>query len=121
MAFLVDSPEIVPASGSKPKLIEEYFGRARTGTDQLSIARMESPHGWVEPGQCPDFDEYTVVLRGMLRLRFRQSHMDVHAGQAVLVESGEWVQYSTPGPEGATYISVCRPAFSPDIVNRDET
>jgi mannose-6-phosphate isomerase-like protein (cupin superfamily) len=120
MPYFVEAPEVIPSAGNKPKVIQEFFGLARTGTDSLSIARMESPTGWVEPGQCPEFDEYTVVLKGMLRCRFQQSHVDVHAGQAILVEAGEWVQYSTPGPEGATYIAVCRPAFTPARAQRDE-
>lgn len=120
MAHFIDAPTVIPSAGNKPKIIREFFGAVTTQTDALSIAQMESPSGWVEPGQCPAFDEYTVVLRGMLRCRFEQSHTDVHAGQAILVEAGEWVQYSTPGPEGATYVAVCRPAFTPARAQRDE-
>ena len=120
MPTFIDAPREIPAAGTHPKLIREFFGRVRSGTDALSIAQMESPSGWVEPGQRPEFDEYTVVLRGMLRLQFEQSQLDVHAGQAVLVTAGEWVQYSTPGPEGASYVAVCRPAFSPERVHRGE-
>ena len=120
MAVLINAPAVIPSVGSKPKIIREFFGAVRTQQDALSIAQMESPSGWVEPGQCPAFDEYTVVLRGMLRCRFELTHLDVHAGQAILVEAGEWVQYSTPGPDGVTYVAVCRPAFTPDRAQRDE-
>lgn len=120
MALFIDSPAVIPSAGNKPKIIREYFGAVRSQQDALSVAHMESPSGWVEPGQSPAFDEYTVVLRGMLRCRFDQSHVDVHAGQAILVEAGEWVQYSTPGPEGAAYVAVCRPAFTPARAQRDE-
>lgn len=120
MPHFIDAPTVIPSAGNKPKIIREFFGAVTTQTDALSIAQMDSPTGWVEPGQCPAFDEYTVVLRGMLRCRFEQSHVDVHAGQAILVEAGEWVQYSTPGPEGASYVAVCRPAFTPARAQRDE-
>ena len=120
MATLIQQPSIVQAAGNKPKIIEEYIGRVSSKTSDVSIARMKSPSGWVEPGQTPEFDEYTVVLRGSLRVTTKSGSMDVHAGQAVLTPKGEWVQYSTPGPEGAEYVAVCLPAFSMDAVHRDE-
>ncbi len=119
MANHIQQPSIVQAAGNKPKIIEEYIGRVNSGTTALSIARMKSPGGWVEPGQTPEFDEYTVVLRGTLRVSSREGAIDVHAGQATIVKGGEWVQYSTPGPEGAEYVAVCLPAFSMDTVHRD--
>jgi mannose-6-phosphate isomerase-like protein (cupin superfamily) len=115
----VRQPKIIEAAGNKPKRIEEYVGRVNTGTPAVSVARMTSPSGWVEPGQTPAFDEYTVVLRGTLRVTSRDGALDVNAGEAVIAHAGEWVQYSTPGPEGAEYIAVCLPAFSPDTVHRD--
>jgi len=119
MPTLIQKPTIIEAAGNKPKRIEEYVGRVNSKTAALSIARMKSPSGWVEPGQTPDFDEYTVVLKGALRVTSKQGVLDVQAGQAVISARGEWVQYSTPGPEGAEYIEVCLPAFSPDTVHRD--
>jgi len=119
MPTLIEGPSVVPAAGSKPKRIEEYVGRARTATAEVSIARMRSPGGWVEPGQTPEFDEYTLVLQGALRVESRQGSLDVRAGQAVLVRRGEWVRYSTPEPDGAEYLAVCLPAFSPATVHRD--
>ncbi|HVS32415.1 MAG TPA: cupin domain-containing protein [Thermoanaerobaculia bacterium] len=113
-------PSIVKAAGNKPKVIEEYVGRVNSHTDSVSIARMKSPSGWTEPGQTPEFAEYTVVLRGTLRVTTESGALDVHAGQGVIVHAGEWVQYSTPGAEGAEYIAVCLPAFSPNTVHRDE-
>lgn len=115
----IDSPAVVQAAGNKPKRIEEFIGRVNSGTDAVSIARMRSPSGWIEPGQTPAFDEFTVVLSGMLRVTTRNGHLDVRAGQAVVAPRGEWVQYSTPEAEGAEYIAVCVPAFSPDTVHRD--
>lgn len=115
----ITRPTIVQAAGNKPKIIEEYVGRVNSATESVSIARMKSPGGWVEPGQTPEFDEYTVVLRGMLRVATADGSVDVHAGQAVVTPRGEWVQYSTPGSEGAEYVAVCIPAFSPDTVHRD--
>ncbi|HEX6160128.1 MAG TPA: cupin domain-containing protein, partial [Thermoanaerobaculia bacterium] len=103
-----------------PKIIEEFVGRVASQTESVSVARMKSPSGWVEPGQTPEFDEYTVVLRGTLRVTSRGGAIDVHAGQAVITHAGEWVQYSTPGPDGAEYIAVCAPAFSMSTVHRDE-
>jgi len=117
---LIDDPTIIEAAGTKPKLIEEFIGRVNSATKDISIARMRSPAGWTEPGQTPEFDEYTVVLRGMLRVTTRNETIDVLAGQAVVTQRGEWVQYSTPEPEGAEYIAVCVPAFSPETVHRDE-
>jgi mannose-6-phosphate isomerase-like protein (cupin superfamily) len=119
MPILISGPTRIEAAGNKPKLIDEYVGRVNSGHGDLSIARMRSPSGWVEPGQTPDFDEYTVVLRGMLRLAHRGGTLDVQAGEAVVVRRGEWVQYSTPEPGGAEYLAVCLPAFSPETVHRD--
>jgi mannose-6-phosphate isomerase-like protein (cupin superfamily) len=119
MVTRIDSPAVVQASGNKPKRIEEFVGRVNSGTDAVSIARMRSPSGWIEPGQTPAFDEFTVVLSGMLRVTTRNGHTDVRAGQAVVAPRGEWVRYSTPEAEGAEYIAVCVPAFSPDTVHRD--
>jgi mannose-6-phosphate isomerase-like protein (cupin superfamily) len=119
MPTLIPAPKVIQAAGNKPKKIEEFVGRVNSGTAAVSVARMQSPSGWVEPGQTPEFDEYTVVLRGSLRVTSKQGAIDVQAGQAVITHKGEWVQYSTPGPEGAEYIAVCLPAFAPDIVHRD--
>ncbi|HYK03563.1 MAG TPA: cupin [Thermoanaerobaculia bacterium] len=116
----ISKPTIVKAAGNKPKVIEEYFGRVNSQTGEVSIARMKSPGGWVEPGQTPEFDEYTVVLRGTLKVTTREGSLDVGAGEGVIVHKGEWVQYSTPGADGAEYIAVCLPAFSMDTVHRDE-
>ena len=120
MPTLIQKPSVIAAAGNKPKIIEEFIGRVNSRTEALSVARMQSPSGWVEPGQAPEFDEYTVVLRGSLRVTTRGGVLDVHAGQAVIAHAGEWVQYSTPGPDGAEYIAVCLPAFSMDTVHRDE-
>jgi ethanolamine utilization protein EutQ (cupin superfamily) len=117
MPDLIEHPSRVEAAGTKPKLIDEYVGRINTGEDRASVAHMRSPAGWVEPGQRPDFDEYTVVLVGFLRVEHEDGSLDVHAGQAVLARGGEWVRYSTP--EGASYVAVCLPAFSPETVHRD--
>lgn len=119
MPTLIDSATRITAAGNKPKLIDEYIGRVNSKTSSLSIAHMRSPSGWEEPGQTPDFEEYTVVLKGTLRVTSKTGAIDVHAGQAVITHPGEWVKYSTPGPEGAEYIAVCAPAFSPDTVHRD--
>jgi mannose-6-phosphate isomerase-like protein (cupin superfamily) len=119
MARLIKNPTTIAAAGNKPKRIEEYVGRVNTSTDQISIARMQSSAGWEEPGQTPEFDEFTVVLAGMLRVETRTAVLEVRAGQAVHVPAGEWIRYSTPEPEGAEYISVCIPAFSPHTVHRD--
>ena len=115
----IEQPSIIEAAGNKPKIIEEYFGHVNSQTGDVSIARMRSPGGWVEPGQTPEFDEYTVVLRGSLRVTTEDGVLDVRAGQGVLTRAGEWVQYSTPDAEGAEYIAVCLPAFSIDGVHRD--
>ena len=120
MAKLIAQPTIVKAAGNKPKIIEEYIGVVNSGTEAVSVARMKSPGGWVEPGQTPEFDEYTLVLRGTLRVTTKKGTIDVHAGQAVIAQAGEWVQYSTPGAEGAEYVAVCVPAFTPGLVRRDE-
>ena len=119
MPSLIPVPSVIQAAGHPPKRIEEYAGRVNTGHSAVSVARMQSPSGWVEPGQRPDFEEITVVLRGMLRVEHDQGAIDVHAGQAVVTRPGEWVRYSSPGPEGAEYVAVCLPAFSPDTVHRD--
>ena len=120
MPQLIESPSTVEAAGTKPKLIDEYAGRVNTGDERVSVAHMRSPSGWVEPGQRPDFDEYTVVIDGALRVEHNGGADDVRAGQAVLVRAGEWVRYSTPEPGGAHYVAICLPAFSPDTVHRDE-
>lgn len=120
MPVLINAPTIVEAAGNKPKRIEEFIGNVNTATPSLSIARMNSPGGWVEPGQTPEFDEYTVVLRGKLRVTSRDGVIDLEAGQALIAPKGEWIQYSTPDPEGAEYIAVCHPAFSMNTVHRDE-
>jgi ethanolamine utilization protein EutQ len=120
MPTLISQPSIIKAAGNKPKIIEEFIGRVTTKTEALSVARMQSPSGWIEPGQTPAFDEYTVVLKGMLRVTTKSGTIDVREGQAVIGHAGEWVQYGTPGPDGAEYIAVCLPAFSPSTVHRDE-
>lgn len=119
MAMLVTAPSVIQAAGNKPKIIEEYVGRVNTRTTSASVARMQSPAGWVEPGQTPEFDEFTVVLKGTLRVKTRTETLDVRAGQAVIVKAGEWIQYSSPEEGGAEYIAVCLPAFSPATVHRD--
>ncbi len=119
MPRLIDKPAVVEAAGNKAKVIDEFVGRVSTGTNKVSVARMHSPAGWVEPGQTPEFDEYTVVLEGVLRVESRDGTIDVHAGQAVITSAGEWVRYSTPDG-AAEYIAVCSPAFSPDTVHRGE-
>lgn len=119
MATLVPAPSTIQAAGNKPKIIEEFIGRVNTRTVSTSIARMQSPAGWEEPGQKPDFEEFTVVLKGMLRVKTATETLDVRAGQAVIAHRGEWVQYSSPEAGGAEYIAVCVPAFSPDTVHRD--
>jgi mannose-6-phosphate isomerase-like protein (cupin superfamily) len=119
MPVLIAKPTRVEAAGNKPKLIDEYIGRVNSSTAEASVAHMRSPGGWQEPGQRPEFDEFTVVLRGTLRVEHESGLMDVRAGQAVIARSGEWVRYSTPEEEGAEYIAVCLPAFSPGTVHRD--
>ena len=120
MPTFIAQPTRVEAAGNKPKLIDEYIGRVNSATSAASIAHMRSPGGWVEPGQTPDFDEFTVVLRGTLRVEHQGGSMDVAAGQAIITHCGEWVRYSTPGEEGAEYIAVCLPAFGIDTVHRDQ-
>src|SRR5947208_3951132 len=115
----IPNPAVIQAAGNKLKLIEEFVGRVNSATGDVTIARMKSPSGWVEPGQTPEFDEYTVVLHGALRVTTRSGTVDVRAGEAIITSRGEWVQYSTPGAEGAEYIAVCLPGFSPDTVHRD--
>ena len=119
MPTLIAKPTRIEAAGNKPKLIDEYVGRVNSRHQALSVAHMRSPGGWVEPGQAPEFDEFTVVLKGMLRVAHRGGALDVRAGQAVVAHKGEWVQYSTPEPDGAEYIAVCLPAFAPATVHRD--
>jgi ethanolamine utilization protein EutQ (cupin superfamily) len=116
----IPSPKIIAAAGNKPKSIEEFIGLANTSTDTVSIARMKSPEGWDEPGQKPEFDEYTIVLKGKLQIKTGNKIYILEAGQAIVINKGEWVKYSTPFAGGAEYIAVCMPAFSPDLVNRDK-
>ena len=120
MPTLIAKATRILAAGNKPKAIDEYVGRVNSKTTALSVAHMRSPGGWVEPGQRPDFDEYTVVLRGMLRIEHEGGALDVRAGQAVVANAGEWVRYSSPEADGAEYVAVCLPAFAPDTVHRDE-
>jgi ethanolamine utilization protein EutQ len=119
MPVHVAAPTRITAAGNKPKDIDEYVGRVNTQTAAVSVAHMRSPQGWAEPGQTPEFDEYTLVLRGMLHVEHANGAFDVQAGQAVIARAGEWVRYSSPGPDGAEYVAVCLPAFAPDIVHRD--
>ncbi len=119
MPTLIAAPTRVEAAGNKPKLIDEYIGRVNSGTSELSVAHMRSPGAWQEPGQTPDFDEFTVVLKGLLRVEHKGGAIDVLAGQAIIAYKGEWVRYSTPEADGAEYIAVCLPAFSVDTVHRD--
>jgi mannose-6-phosphate isomerase-like protein (cupin superfamily) len=119
MPRLIRTPTRIQAAGNKPKEIAEYVGRVNSGTASVSIARMKSPSGWVEPAQVPDFDEYTLVLAGTLRVEGRDSFVDVQAGQAVIAPAGEWVRYSSPAEDGAEYVAICLPAFSPETVHRD--
>ena len=120
MPTLIPQPTRIQAAGNKPKLIDEYIGRVNSKTTAASVAHMRSPQGWVEPGQTPEFDEFTIVLKGMLRVDHKAGSLAVHAGQAVVAHAGEWVRYSTPEAEGAEYIAVCLPAFSMETVHRDE-
>jgi quercetin dioxygenase-like cupin family protein len=119
MPRLIAQPTVIAAAGNKPKVIEEYAGLVNSGHSQVSVARMVSPQGWEEPGQRPDFEELTVVLKGLLRVEHEGGALDVRAGQAVVTSPGEWVRYSSPEPGGAEYIAVCLPAFSPATVHRD--
>jgi mannose-6-phosphate isomerase-like protein (cupin superfamily) len=120
MPTLIQQPSIIQAAGTKPKRIEEYAGRVNSGHSSVSVARMVSPEGWVEPGQSPEFEEITVVIKGMLRVEHKGGTLDVRAGQAVVAHPGEWVRYSTPEPGGAEYVAVCLPAFSMNTVHRDD-
>ncbi len=119
MPTLIAAPTVIAAVGNKPKRIEEYAGRVKSGHSNVSVARMQSPVGWIEPGQRPEFEEITVVIRGLLRVEHRGGTLDVRAGQAVITHPGEWVRYSTPEEGGAEYVAICLPAFSPDTVHRD--
>jgi len=121
MPEIISEPTVINAAGNKPKSIEEFIGRVNTNTPDVSIARMKSPQGWVEPGQKPEFDEYTIVLNGELHVKAANGERTiVKSNEAIITNKGEWVQYSTPGEDGAEYIAVCLPAFSPDLVHRDE-
>lgn len=120
MPRLITTPSVVQAAGTRPKLIEEFIGRVNSGHRDVSVARMRSPGGWVEPGQRPEFEEVTLVLRGMVRVEHEGGSLDVRAGQAVVTAAGEWIRYSTPEAEGAEYVAVCLPAFSPATVHRDQ-
>jgi mannose-6-phosphate isomerase-like protein (cupin superfamily) len=119
MPLFIQGPHVIPAAGNKPKIIEEFFGHVSSKSGETSIARMISPAGWVEPGQTPEFNEYTVVLKGALKVATQKEKFMVTPGQAILIYSGEWVQYSSPFDGGAEYVSICVPAFSPDTVHRD--
>ena len=119
MPALIPQPTRIEAAGTKPKIIDEFVGRVNSQTEGVSIARMRSPQGWEEPGQTPEFDEYTLVLSGMLRVQHREGVVDVHAGQAIITYRGEWIRYSTPLDGGAEYVAICLPAFSPATVHRD--
>ena len=120
MTRKIERPTIIQAAGNKPKEIREYIGRVNSDTNEVSIAHMISPEGWQEPGQTPEFTEYTVVLKGVLRIETKKETYLVNAGQAIIIPAGEWVRYSTPQKGGAEYFAVCRPAFSPSNVHRDE-
>jgi mannose-6-phosphate isomerase-like protein (cupin superfamily) len=120
MPVMINAPSVIKSAGNKPKLIREFFGRVNSRTHEISIAHMESSAGWIEPGQTPEFDEYTIVLRGMLRVEHEDGISEIQAGQAILTRKGEWVRYSTPEAEGAEYFAVCLPAFSPETVHRDQ-
>jgi len=120
MPTLIPQPTRIQAAGNKPKLIDEYIGRVNSKTSGASVAHMRSPGGWVEPGQTPEFDEFTIVLKGMLRVEHKDGALEVRAGQAVIAHAGEWIRYSTPEESGAEYIAVCLPAFSMETVHRDQ-
>ena len=118
MPIKVKKPTTIKSAGNKPKEIKEYIGRINSNTDEVSIARMKSPGGWIEPGQTPEFNEYTIVLKGMLRVKTKNEIIDINEGEAIITQVGEWVQYSTPNPEGAEYIAVCCPGFSPESLSQ---
>jgi mannose-6-phosphate isomerase-like protein (cupin superfamily) len=120
MPTIINSPSIIRAVGNKPKVIEEFIGRVNSDTEGVSVARMKSPSGWIEPGQTPEFDEYTIVLKGTLRVETKNESIVIKRGEAIITHKGEWVRYRSPLPDGAEYIAVCIPAFSPDAVHRDE-
>lgn len=120
MPTLISKPSIIEAVGTKPKQIEEYAGRVNSGHEGVSVARMISPEGWEEPGQRPEFEEITVVLRGTLRVEYEDGYLDVNAGQTIITSAGEWIRYSSPAPGGAEYMAICLPAFSPSTVHRDQ-
>jgi len=120
MAQHIKLPSLIKAAGNKEKKIEEFFGRVNSGTSEVSIARMTSPEGWIEPGQCPEFNEYTLVLKGTLKIVTREQEFHVSKGEAIMTGKGEWVQYSSPFAGGAEYVAICLPAFSMDLVKRDE-
>jgi len=120
MPTIIKNSTIVEAVGNKPKIIEEFIGRVNSLNEQISIAKMKSPERWVEPGQKPEFDEYTIVLKGLLRVETKEDTIDVKAGEAIITHKGEWIRYSTPQTGGAEYIAVCIPAFSADTVHRDK-
>jgi mannose-6-phosphate isomerase-like protein (cupin superfamily) len=119
MPKLISNPTIIESAGNKPKIIKEFIGRVNTKSSNISIAKMTSPGGWEEPGQTPEFDEYTLVLKGMLRVETKEITFDVNEGQAIITYAGEWIKYSTPNSEGAEYVAICLPAFSPETVHRD--
>lgn len=119
MPIRIEAPTVIPAAGTKPKIIREFVGRVNTGDATVSVARMTSPSGWEEPGQRPDFDEITLVLEGLVRVEYEGGSLEVRAGEAVITKAGEWVRYSTPADEGAEYVAICLPAFSPETVHRD--
>ncbi len=121
MIKIINEPTIIPSDGNKPKIIEEYFGRVNSDTEEISIARMKSPEGWIEPAQQPDFDEYTLVLKGCLTVETRDEKFEIKEGQAILIGKGEWVRYSTPKEGGAEYVAVCIPAYSVNTVHRDKS
>jgi mannose-6-phosphate isomerase-like protein (cupin superfamily) len=120
MPKIINSPTIIKSVGNKPKIIQEYIGLVNSKTNDLSIAHMQSPGGWQEPGQRPDFDEYTIILEGILKVETENNTLFVNKGEAIITYAGEWVRYSTPDDKGANYIAVCMPAFTPETVNRDE-
>lgn len=119
MPKLLKTPSVIEAGGNKPKIIEEFIGKVNSSTTELSIAKMSSPKGWIEPGQTPEFTEYTLVLKGMLKVETKEAVFEVKAGQAIITYPGEWIRYSTPNSDGAEYVAVCLPAFSPETVHRD--